>query len=67
MISSQLQQFIEEDGLIPIGFLNATFHPLSPLNQGGANREYVSNSNPIGINPDCIGRALSTFRKAKNG
>jgi hypothetical protein len=36
--------------VIPIGFFNVTFHtPPAPLIKGGAIREYVSNSNPIGI------------------
>ena len=39
-----------EGSLIPIGFSNATFHtPPAPLVKGGAIREYVSKSNPIGI------------------
>jgi len=39
-----------EGSLIPIGFSNVTFHtPPAPLVKGGAIREYVSKSNPIGI------------------
>ena len=39
-----------EGSFIPIGFSNVTFHtPPAPLIKGGAIKEYVSNSNPIGI------------------
>jgi hypothetical protein len=45
----------EEGSLIPIGFSNVTSHtPPAPLVKGGAIREYVSNSNPIGITPPSL-------------
>ena len=36
--------------VIPIGFFNVTFlTPLAPLIKGGAIKEEIPNSNPIGI------------------
>jgi hypothetical protein len=52
----------EQENLIPIGYKNDTFHPPSPhppnpplvrgdFRKGGSKREYVPNSNSIGITP----------------